>query len=64
MKRVLLALLIPLVMLVAELYLMAEQIRLGAEAYVFGYPLVIMDLTRSNATQTLGPEAPTWRTAG
>jgi hypothetical protein len=56
MKRVLLALLIPLVMGVAVLYLKAEQIRLGAEAYVFGYPLVIMDVTRSNATQMLGPE--------
>lgn len=38
------------------LYFMAEQIRLGAEAYVFGYPLVIMDLTRGNSAQTLGPE--------
>jgi hypothetical protein len=29
---------------------------LGAEAYIFGYPLVIMDLTRANAALTIGPE--------
>jgi hypothetical protein len=56
MKRILLATLIALACLAAVLGLKAEQIRLGAEAYVFGYPLVIMDVTRSNATQTLGPE--------
>ncbi len=29
---------------------------LGAEGYVFGYPLVIVDVTRDVASQTLGPE--------
>ena len=38
------------------LYAKSEQIVLGAEAYIFGYPLVIMDVTRVNAAQTLGPE--------
>ena len=56
MKRVLLAALLALGGLAAALYLQAEQIILGAEAYIFGYPLVIMDVTRSNATQMLGPE--------
>ena len=55
MKRFLLAVLMALAGLVAVLYLKAEQIRLGAEAYVFGYPLVMMDLTRANSAQTLGP---------
>ena len=31
------------------LYIKAEHVVLGAEAYVFGLPLVLMDLTRDNA---------------
>lgn len=30
-------------------------LRLGAEGYVFAYPLVIMDITRENSAITLGP---------
>ena len=56
LKRILLATLLPLLALVSVLYLQAELIILGAEAYIFGYPLVIMDVTRTNATQMLGPE--------
>ena len=40
----------------ALLYLKAETIVLGAEAYLYGYPLVILDITRATAAQTLGPE--------
>jgi hypothetical protein len=32
----------------------ADWIVLGAEGYVFGYPLVIMDMTRENAARTYG----------
>ncbi len=34
---------------------MADHIRLGAEAYVYGFPLVITDVTRANAATSLGP---------
>jgi len=30
-------------------------LRIGAEGYVFAYPLVIMDITRDNSAVTLGP---------
>jgi len=35
-------------------YWKADWIVLGAESYVFGYPLVIMDITRENAAKTSG----------
>ena len=38
------------------LYAKSEQIVLGAEAYIFGYPLVMMDVTRAHAALVLGPE--------
>ena len=56
LKRALLAALIVLVAAGAVLYAKAEQIVLGAEAYVFGYPLVVMDVTRASAAITIGPE--------
>jgi hypothetical protein len=40
----------------ALIYAKAEHILLGAEAYIFGYPLVIMDVTREHARHTVGPE--------
>jgi hypothetical protein len=33
-----------------------DYIVLGAETYIYGYPLVIMDATRSNSALTIGPE--------
>jgi hypothetical protein len=41
---------------VAALYAKSEHIVLGAEGYIYGYPLVIMDVTRVHASQTVGPE--------
>ena len=52
----LVAVLIAIALIAAGLYAKAEQIVLGAEAYIYGYPLVIMDVTRANAALTLGPE--------
>jgi hypothetical protein len=56
LKRVMLAVLILTLLLAGLLYAKREQILLGAEAYIFGYPLVIMDVTRANAALTIGPE--------
>jgi hypothetical protein len=38
------------------LYALSGRIMLGAQAYLFGYPLVITDVTRANAALTVGPE--------
>jgi hypothetical protein len=40
----------------ATLYAKSEQIVLGAEAYIFGYPLVVMDVTRAHSAIAVGPE--------
>ncbi|MEK7346974.1 MAG: DUF1254 domain-containing protein [Pseudomonadota bacterium] len=45
----------------AVLYTQAEYIVLGAEGYLYGYPLVITDLTRAHASQALGPENQLYR---
>jgi hypothetical protein len=45
-----------LTLVAALLYAKAEQIVLGAEAYIYGYPLVIMDVTRASAALSIGPE--------
>ena len=50
------AALVLLLALAAVLYAKAETIVLGAEAYIFGYPLVMMDVTRQSLQSTLGPE--------
>ncbi|HQX58286.1 MAG: DUF1254 domain-containing protein [Rhodoferax sp.] len=44
------AFLLPLV-LATTLYPKVERVVLGAEAYIFGFPLVIMDLTRTRLAQ-------------
>ena len=38
------------------LYAKSEHIVLGAEAYVYGYPLVIMETTRIQSAKYIGPE--------
>ena len=45
-----------LTMCIAVLYAKRDYIKGGAEAYLFGYPLVIMELTRQAAEQNIGPE--------
>ena len=55
-RRALLLALLPLFGVGVMLYLKSEMIVLGAEAYIYGYPLVITDVTRANAALTLGPE--------
>jgi hypothetical protein len=43
----------------AVLFGMRDTIRLGGESFVYGFPLVVMDVTRENFTATLGaPNAP------
>lgn len=54
-RRALLALLAVLLGTAALLYTKAEHILLGAEAYIFGYPLVITDVTREHSGHTVGP---------
>jgi hypothetical protein len=54
--RWLLGLLLVLSLVAAALFAKAEHIVLGGQAYLFGYPLVIMDLTRANAAAVIGPE--------
>ena len=56
LKRAIVAIALPLILLVGGLYAKSEQIVLGAEAYIFGYPLVIMEVTRANAALTVGPQ--------
>jgi hypothetical protein len=56
LKRVLIAVLLLAAPLAALLYIKSEQILLGAEAYIFGYPLVIMDVTRAHAALAIGAE--------
>ena len=55
LKRGLLALGLLAVLLAAALYAKAEHIVLGAEGFMFGDPLVIMDLTRAGSEATVGP---------
>ena len=49
-------LLLALVIAAGVLISKASFIRIGAEARLFGYPLVIMDVTRANFESTIGPE--------
>lgn len=55
-RRGLLGALALLLALVAAGLWQARRVKIAAEAYLFGYPLVVMELTRLHALQTLGPE--------
>lgn len=56
LKRILLGLLALILIVGGALYTKSEKIILGAEAYIFGYPLVIVDVTRANSALALAPE--------
>jgi hypothetical protein len=56
LRRALLIFVLVLVGVGGILYAKSEQIVLGAEGYIYGYPLVITDVTRANAALTVGPE--------
>lgn len=53
--RLLIGLLAAVLLLAGLAAWKAEHIRIGAQAYVFGYPLVIMDITRDNAALSIAP---------
>lgn len=55
LRTALLGLLAALLLAAAALWAHAEHVVLGAEGYLFGYPLVIMDLTRVASAQTIAP---------
>ena len=55
-RRAALSLLALLLSAAALVYAKAEYILLGAEAYIFGYPLVMMDVTRVHAAHAVGPQ--------
>ncbi len=55
-RRLLATTLVLVLSAAAGLYMKAETILLGAEGYIFGYPLVMMDATRANSALTIGPE--------
>jgi hypothetical protein len=48
-------LLLPVLLLAVLAWWKADHIRIGAQGYVFGYPLVIMDITRENAALRMAP---------
>jgi hypothetical protein len=56
LKQSLLLLLALMLLLGGALYVKRDHVILGAHAYIYAYPLVIMDVTRSNSALTLGPE--------
>ena len=54
-RRVLGASLVLLVLAAGLLFSQRETIRLAAQSYVFGYPLVLTELTRDNFTHGIAP---------
>lgn len=55
-KRILTAALVLVAMVAAMLLVKKDKIILGAEAFLYGYPLVIMETTRIQSAKYIGPE--------
>ena len=55
-KRTLTAVLLLLALIAGLVLLLKDKITLGAEAFLYGYPLVMMETTRVQSAKYIGPE--------
>ncbi len=55
-RRWLVAVLVLVLLALAGLFSQRDKLMAGAQAYLYGYPLVIMDVTRTQAALSVGPE--------
>ena len=55
-KRALTAVLVLLALVAAMVFVLKDKITLGAESFLYGYPLVMMETTRVHSAKYIGPE--------